>query len=144
MADNFYYLLATKKIDFTPSTGDTFKIILMQSGFVFNRGTHEEYADISSSELPTNYGYTAGGVALSGISVTSNTTLHKTVITWNNPSWAITGTAITASGAIIYDDTVSGDPLVEYIDFGGDLTQDPGGTFIISNVSIDIGKVTGI
>ena len=40
------YLLATKAIDFL---NDSFKIILMASGFVFDKDTHHGYADVSAS-----------------------------------------------------------------------------------------------
>ena len=50
------FLLAKKAIDFS---ADTFKIILMQSGFTFNKDTHEGYANVSASELGTGNGYTA-------------------------------------------------------------------------------------
>ena len=55
------YLLATKAIDFA---NDTFKIILMATGFTFDIDTHHGYADVSASELGTGNGYTAGGNTL--------------------------------------------------------------------------------
>lgn len=144
IADNFMYLLATKAVDFHT---DAFNVILMVSGFVYNRVTHIHYSDVIASELATANGYTQGGVVLAGHTVTSDTTNHKTTVAWTNPSWTITPAAVTASGAIIYDDTITtpdADPIVEYIDFGGDYTQDPGGNFVLTNVTVDIGKVTGV
>ena len=42
------YLLATKAIDFA---NDVFKIILMADGFIFDKDTHEIYANVAGSEL---------------------------------------------------------------------------------------------
>ena len=131
------YLLATGVIDFS---NDTFKIILMQSGFTFNKDTHHGYADVSASELPTGNGYTAGGATLSGVAVTEDDTDDRTEITWNNASWtASTGAIGPSPGAIIYDDTVTtptADPIVGYIDFGGDQTQADGGTATVSGIEV--------
>jgi hypothetical protein len=127
------YLLATKAIDFS---GDTFKIILMQSGFSFDIDSHAEYADVSASELATAYGYTAGGATMSGVSVSEDDTNDRCSVTWANPSWTASGGSLVASGAIIYDDTVANDPIVGYIDFGGDQTTLDTGTFTVANPEV--------
>jgi len=136
------FLLASKIIDFA---NDSFIIILMQSGFVFNKDTHHGYADVSASELATANGYTAGTKALAGVAVTEDDTDDRCEITWANAQWTASGGAIgPTSGAIIYDDTVVAagvtiaDPVVGYIDFGGDQTQADGGTATISNVEVRI------
>lgn len=136
IANHIKYLLATKAIDFA---NDTFKIILMQTGFTFNEDTHEDYADVSGSELATANGYTAGGFTLTGVTVTEDDVDDRTEVTWNNATWTASGGAIGPSpGAIIYDDTVTDDPIVQYIDFGGDQTQADGGTATISNIETRI------
>jgi len=133
------YLLATKAIDFA---NDTFKIILMQTGFTFNKDTHHGYADVSGSELATANGYTVGGYTLTGNSVVENDTDDRADCTFNNAVWTASGGPIGPSpGAIIYDDTVTtptADPIVGYIDFGGDQTQADGGVATISNISVRI------
>lgn len=123
------YLLATGAIDFS---GDTFKIILMQSGFTFDIDNHEEYADVSGNELANGNGYTTGGATLAGVAVTEDDVDDRCEVTWNNVTWSAVGGAIgPASGAIIYDDTVANDPIVGYIDFLADYTQPDGGTVTI-------------
>lgn len=117
---------------------DAFKIILMDVGFAFSRATHEKYADVSASELPTAYGYTAGGAALAGIAIVNDAVTASTIITWNNASWPIAGGDLQTDGAIIYDDTIaapSADPIVGYIDFGGTLTTYNGGTMTVANIT---------
>lgn len=135
VAQNILYLTSKKTIDFS---ADVFKIILMTSGFAYNRASHHKYSDVSASELGTGNGYTQASKVLSGVSVTRNDTLFKTVVSWANPSWTASGGSIgPTAGAFIYDDTHADDPLVQYIDFGGDGTEPDGGTFTITNPKIE-------
>lgn len=135
LSNNFCYRLLKAEIDFDT---DVFKIILMASGFGYNRVTHDGYADVSASELATAYGYTAGGATLGSVAVAQDDTGNKGKVTWANPSWTATGGNLVASGAIIYDDTVAGDPIVGYIDFAGDQTTYDGGVFTVAAVEVDI------
>ena len=90
---------------------DTFKVMLMGTGYTPSI-THSVYADVSSYEI-TGTGYTAGGVTLTGVSLSES----NGVCTWtfSSPSWA----SCTLSGvryAVIYDATAS--QLIKCIDFG--------------------------
>jgi hypothetical protein len=137
------FLLASKAIDFA---NDAFKIILMESGFVFNPDTHRCYADVSTDELSTANGYTAGSKALAGVVVTEDTVNDRCSVTWSNVTWTASGGSIgPAAGAIIFDDTITAngvywdaDPVIGYIDFGGDQTQADGGAATISNIEVRI------
>jgi hypothetical protein len=123
------YLLATAAINFSTQT---FRMILMQSGFVFNKDTHHEYLNVAGSELGNGNGYTTLGAVLAGVTVTEDDTDDRAEVLWSNRSWTATGGPIgPASGAIIYDDSVANDPIVGYIDFLGDYTQPDGGTVTI-------------
>jgi hypothetical protein len=123
------YLLATAAINFSTHT---FKMILMQSGFAFNKDTHHYYADVVGSELGNGNGYATLGATLAGVAVTEDDTDDRAEILWANRSWTATGGPIgPASGAIIYDDSVANDPIVGYIDFLADYTQPDGGTVTI-------------
>lgn len=135
-ANRLKYLLATGAIDFS---SDTFKIILMQSGFTFDKDAHHDYGDVSGSELATGNGYTAGGETLAGVAVTEDDVDDRTEITWNSVSWTAAGGSIGPSpGAIIYDDSDGSDSLVGWIDFGADYTQADGGICTISNIEVRI------
>ena len=137
-SNEFKELLFKKGIDFS---GDAFQIILMQSGFNFNRATHNVYVDVSGSELPTAWGYTAGGITLAGVAVTRDDVNNTITVTWNNPSWLAVGGDIVAQGAIIYDDTVAApvvDAVIGYIDFGSALTTFDTGNFTVSNPSVEV------
>lgn len=138
-ANKLKYALATKQIDFA---ADVFKIILMADGFTFNKDTHHGYADVSASELINGNGYTTGGNTLAGVAVTEDDVDDRTEVTWDNTQWTASGGSIGPSpGAIIYDDTPTtpqADPIVGYIDFGGNQTQADGGIATISNIEVRV------
>lgn len=117
---------------------NTFKIILMRSGFRFNRATHKLYANVAASELSTQFGYTAGGATLTGVAVSQNDTLNCGEFSANNVNWNVSGGALTTSGAIIYNDDGEDDPIVGYIDFNGDQTTLDGGTATIANILLQL------
>jgi len=136
VCQNFLYVMAKGNVDLDT---DSLIWILMDTGFVYDRATHHEYADVSASELATGNGYTVKNKAASGISITRNDTLYKVTITWSNPSWTASGGAIGPSpGAFLLNDTVTDDPLVCYIDFGGEGTEPDGGVFTISNPTLEL------
>jgi hypothetical protein len=130
------YLLATGAINFSTNS---FKIILMVSGFVFNKDTHHAYANVIASELASGFGYLQGTKALAGVAVTEDDTNDICSVIWSNVTWTAAAGAIgPVSGAIIFDDTEASDSIVGYIDFGGDLTQADGGVLTLSGVSVTI------
>lgn len=135
LSNKIKYLMGIKAIDFA---NDSFKIILMASGFVFNKDTHHGYADVSASELATGYGYTRNTKTLTGVALTEDDTNDRLSVTWSNATWTASGGNIGPTpGAIIYDDTPTtptADPIVGYIDFGGEQTQVDGGVATISSI----------
>ena len=136
-ANKIKTLIASGVVNFNT---DAFKIILMISGFVFNKDTHHVYADVVASELATNFGYTQGAKAVVIAAVTEDDTNDRCSVTFANVSWTAAGGAIGPTpGAIIYDDTVAApvaDPIVGYIDFGSDYTQADGGTATITAIEV--------
>ena len=136
VSNKIKYLLATGAINFS---SDSFKIILMQSGFTFNKDTHHQYSDVSASELGSGNGYTQNSKTLAGVAVTEDDADDRTEVTWSNVTWTASGGAIGPTpGAIIFDDTHADDAIVGYIDFGGDQTQADGGVATISNLELRI------
>lgn len=133
-ANNFRLLLAQGEIDFS---SDVFKIILMAEGFTFDPDSHDLYADVASYELAAGYGYTTGGLTLTGVVIAQDDINDRVNISWNNAGWTATGDDVgPVCGAIIYDDTVTGDPVVGFIDFGGSYTQADGGQATIANIAV--------
>ena len=134
--NHFKYLLATKAIDFA---NDAFKIILMNTTFAFDKDTHATLADVTADQLSTGYGYTQDNKTLSGVTVTENDTTDKATAVWSDITWTASGGAIGPTGAaIIFDDTVSGDPVVMCIDFGADYTVADSFSFQIQAPSFEL------
>lgn len=123
--------LAKGAIDFDT---DTFKTLLVTSSYTANKDTHTRRSDVTDEVTGT--GYTAGGVT-TACSVSKDTANDKVTLTFASPSWP--SSTITARGAVIYKSTgtAANDPLVGYIDFGGDVLSS-GGTFSISQSVITL------
>jgi hypothetical protein len=114
--------------------GKTFKMLLMNSSFVFSRASHKLYADVSANELTTANGYTVGGLTLSGIAVSQDDTNNRGKMAWSNASWTASGTGIVASFAIIIDTTDN--VIAGCIDFGGSKTALAGSPFVVASPMI--------
>jgi len=126
---------------------DTFKMILMETGFVFDKDAHHAYADVSAYELSTGNGYTAGGVTLTSALVTTNNTDDRSELTFDNVQIDASGGSLVTSGGIIYDDSTdtSGgddytDAIMSYKDAGGTITATDGTPVIFSSIREDIGS----
>jgi hypothetical protein len=124
---------------------DSYKIILMQDGFVFDNATHFAYANVSASELVTAYGYTAGGIALTGITVTVSQGSNLAKLAWTNAQFSASGGALITSGAIIYNDSTDTgggddytDAIAMFIDAGGTLTATDGTPLIVHDIYLTI------
>jgi hypothetical protein len=107
--------------NFTASTGDTFKIALGKGSGTLT-GTYgaatTSYDNLTgnSDELANGSGYTTGGNTLTSVTpVASGTTA---ICDFDNTTW--TTATFTTSGAIIYNDTASGNPACAVLSFGGD------------------------
>lgn len=124
---------------------DSYKIILMQDGFTFNNATDFAYNNVVARELATAYGYTAGGIALTGATVTVDQSTNVAKLAWTNAQFNASGGALVTSGAIIYNDsTATGngddytDAIVMYIDAGGTLVATDGTPLIIHDIYLTI------
>jgi len=104
--------------NFQLSGGDTFKIALYTNSASFTAATT---AYTATNEV-TGAGYTAGGNTLTRIDPTSSGTTAFT--DFADTTWA--SSTITARGALIYNDTASGNPAVVVLDFGSDKTSTNG------------------
>ena len=109
----------------TASSGNTFKLALYTSSASLGAGTT---AYSTSNEISNTSGsaYVAGGATLTSVTpVASSTTA---VCDFNDVSY--TSASFTTNGAVIYNDSASGDPACAVIAFGGDKTVSSG-TFTI-------------
>ena len=136
LSNHFKYQLAKKQIDMD---ADTFKLILMATGFTFNKDTHATLADVSASELASGNGYTTGGVTLTNSTVTEDDTNDKASVSFDNISWTASSGALGPTpGAIMYDDTVGDDTIVGFIDFTTERTVTDGNMLLIQNIKVDL------
>ena len=117
--------------NFTATTGNTFKIALYTSSATLGAGTT---AFSSSNEITNSSGtaYTSGGATLTSVTPTSDST--TAVCDFNDVSY--TSASFTANGALIYNDSASGDPACVVVAFGSDKTV-TSGTFTIQFPTAD-------
>jgi hypothetical protein len=114
--------------NFTASSGDTFKMALYTSSASLGAATT---AYTTSNEV-TGTNYTAKGNTLTSVTpVASSTTA---VCDFADTTWS--SATITARGAMIFNESASGDPAVAILDFGADKTS-TAGNFVVSFPTAD-------
>lgn len=129
-AQQHWYALAfsgafTKTIN---ASSDALKVALTTSSYIYNQNTDQFWSTPQAFEI-TGTGYTAGGNALAGVSITNTGGVWTFSAT--NASWA--AASFTAAIAVVYDSTpgsAATDPLLWLFDFGGNQTVSTG-TFSI-------------
>lgn len=120
LSNHFKFKLASGDVDFD---ADTFKIILMNTTFAFDKDAHATLADVTADQLSTGNGYTQDDETLAGVAVTEDDTDDRAEVTWNDVTWTAASGSIGPTGAaIIYDDSTADDTVVGCIDFGADYT----------------------
>ena len=118
MCTSFKKELLEAKHNFLASGGNTFKLALYTSSATLGAAT----TAYSATNEASGTNYTAGGADLGNVNPTSSGTTGFTDfddLTFSNAT-------ITANGALIYNDTASGDPAVCSLAFGGDKTSTSG------------------
>ena len=130
---SLYNHTAARFADGSNAVGDTYKVMLCTAA-TFN-AADTTLAGVTKTEVANGNGYTTGGATLSGVAVTTVTT-NDAKFDANDVTWSASGGAITASYAILYNDTDANDPPVAFIDFGGSESAGDGTDFkIIWNAS---------
>jgi hypothetical protein len=112
----FLSALATEKINLT---GDALKVMLVSSSYTPNQAT-DQFASTPQAFEITGTGYTEGGMALTGVTLTQGNPL---TLSADNLSW--TGGIFTgAAFAIVYDfftGNLATSPLIGFVNFGGTI-----------------------
>jgi hypothetical protein len=119
MCTSFKKELMTGTHNFTTSTGNTFKLALYTNTAAFTAATT---AYTATNEVGNSGTYAAGGGALTNVTPTSSGTIAFT----DFADITFTSATITARGALIYNDTATGDPTVVVLDFGSDKSSTSG------------------
>lgn len=105
---NFGLLIGTGEINYN---SDSFKCILC-TGTTFDVDTEIEYSDVSSTELSTANGYTAGGTAVTMGTLAVDDTNNDARATITNVSFTASGGNIGPyQRVIIYDDSATNDTI---------------------------------
>ena len=132
---SFKVLLLKGSMNFTASTGDTFKIALYTSSATLGAST-TDYAATNEITNTSGTAYTAGGAALTSVTPVADST--TAVCDFSDVSW--TSASFTANGCLIYNTTTgtgsSTTDAVCAIAFGGDKTA-TNGTFTIQFPTAD-------
>ena len=113
--------------NFTASTGNTFKIALMKataagSGTYGAATTSYDTLVSNSDELANGSGYTTGGNTLSSVTPVADGT--TAICDFADTTWS--SATFSTCGAIIYNDTASGNPACAVLSFSGDQTVSSG------------------
>jgi hypothetical protein len=123
MCTSFKKELLEAKHNFLASGGNSFKLALYTNSASFTAATT---AYTTSNEV-SGTGYSAGGAGLTNVNPTTSGTTAFTDFS----NLTFSSATITARGALIYNDTASGDPSVVVLDFGGDKTSTAGDFTIV-------------
>jgi len=110
-------------------TGNSFKLSMYTSSATLGKSTTSFTSD---NQVTSPSGYSSGGSVL--VQVTPALSTDTAVVDFADLSFV--GVSLTARGALIYNDTASGDPAVAVLDFGGDKTA-TSGTFTIQFPTAD-------
>lgn len=103
--------------------GNAFKLALYDNSASFTAATT---AYTTTNEVAASGSYVAGGGTLTKLGVSTSGTTALTDFS----DLSFTTATITAYGALIYNDTATGDPAVAVLNFGGAKTS-TAGTFTI-------------
>ena len=114
-------------LDLADTTADRFKVMLVTSSYTPNFGTHDFKSDVTNEVAGTGYSIKS----LTSVTLTQSggtITFDADDVTW-------TSSTITARAAVVYDDSITNDPLIAYIDFGSDKSSSAGDFVLSFNAS---------
>ena len=118
MCTSFKKELMTATHNFTTTSGNTFNLALYTSSASLGAATT---AYTTSNEV-SGTNYTAKGAALTNVTPTTSGTTALT----DFADLTCSNATVTANGAMIFNDSASGDPAVAILAFGGDKTSTAG------------------
>jgi hypothetical protein len=94
---------------------DTYQVILCTA--VTFDATNTTLAGVTYTEVANGNGYTTGGQSLANVTVGTVTT-NDASFDADDVTWTASGGSIIASYALLYNDTIAGDPPLALVDFG--------------------------
>ena len=124
MADGLYLttfrdaLNGDLALDLNDTTAGRFKMGLVTNLYAPDFSTHTGWSNVSPYEV-SGTGYTAGGAAVTGVTFTKSGGL----LVWDCDDVSWSSSSISAAAAVLYDDSLIGDPLIGFFGFGQTLTS---------------------
>jgi hypothetical protein len=119
-------------------SSDAHKVILMASGFVFNKDIHGTLADISASEITSNGGY-AMKALITDVAWNQDNVNDLAFLDWKDVTWTAAGADYDGfCAAIVYNDTHADDIVVGCIDFGEIITLIDEAGFRLQDIGFEI------
>lgn len=115
-------------MDGTNAVSSTFRVKLLTAA-TFD-ATHTTLAATGGTEVTNANGYVTNGKALTTVAVTTVNT-KDAKFDADDTIWDATGSGISATKAILYNDTATNDPPLWFIDFGETKTASAGDQFKI-------------
>ena len=112
--------------------GHTFKAVMMQPGFTFNRDSHKVYADISAHEIAAVSGYIVGGIELINPVVAQDDVNDRGTLSFDNLTFIPVDADVSLSGTIILDSTV--DVILAFASANGTVTAIDGIGYMMRNI----------
>lgn len=110
--------------NFGPTSPDTFKVALFTAAANLSASTTAYTSGMTGEVSSSGTGYTTGGntlvISVSPTSGNNSSSVPTAYVSFSNSTW--TNATFTARGALIYNDTASGNPSVAVLDFGSDKT----------------------
>lgn len=137
MYGQFLAKALNKEVDYD---SDTIKVMLVSSSYAPNQDSHAYKSDVTGEVSGT--GYTAGGQALTGKTLTYDGANNVIILDAADTTWA--NSTLTARYAVIYDDSGATDAakvLLGYVDFGSDQSS-TNGNFAITWDATGIFRIT--
>ena len=126
-----------KEIDWD---SDDIRVMLTSAAYAPNQDSHRYLSDVTGEV--TGAGYTAGGAALAGKTLTYDAATNVVVLDANDVTFA--NSTLTARYAVIYDNTpatAATKPLLGYVDFVSDQSS-TNGNFTITWDATGIFRIT--
>ena len=125
-------------MDGSNAVGDTYKLILY-TALTFD-ATQTTLAGLTGTEVTNANGYSTGGLALTGVTVTTVNT-NGAKFDADDAIWSATSSGISAVKGIIANATDANIPPLWYIDFDGTKTATAGNQFIVIWPATGIGVI---
>lgn len=132
-----YSSTAARRVDWD---ADAITVSLHTSGYTPDQDAHDFWNDATNEISGT--GYSTPGLALTTTAPSYDTGTNEMRLDANDAQW--TSASFTARIAVVYSNTAgatSTDPLLTYVDFGGDETV-ASGTFTIQWDATGVAKIT--